>query len=90
MSDHDRPSGLRLADEAPIARAAVWISLTAVVLGFSFVPQLLAMALGGLSLTREPAGRKHALLAIGLGLLLTVVWGIVLGLVLKWWAASQT
>lgn len=81
---------MRLADEAPIARAAVWISVTAVVLGFSFVPQLLGMALGGLSLTREPAGRKHALLAIVLSLLLTITWGIVLGLVLKWWAASRT
>lgn len=90
MTEHDHPSRARLADEAPLARAAVWVSVTAVALGFCFVPQLLGLALGALSLTREPGGRKHAWLAIGISLALTIVWAVVLGLVLKWWAASQT
>jgi uncharacterized membrane protein len=90
VTDHDHPPGLRLGDEAPLARAAVWASVTAVALGFCFVPQLLGLALAGLSLAREPAGRKHAWLAIVLSLVLTVVWGVVLGLLVKWWAASQT
>lgn len=60
------------------------------IFGFCFVPQLLGLALGGLSLAREPMGRRHALLAIALSIALTIVWGIVLGALLKWWANSQT
>ena len=74
MSEPDRPrdtTAARLAAEAPLARGAVVASLSAVVLGFTFVPQL------------------PALLAVGISLLLTVVWGVVLGLLLKWWAASR-
>lgn len=59
------------------------------IFGFCFVPQLLGLALGGLSLAREPMGRRHALLAIALSIALTIVWGIVLGALLKWWANSQ-
>ena len=93
MSEPDRPrdtTAARLASEAPLARGAVVASLSAVVLGFTFVPQLLGLALAGLSLVRrEPGGRRPALLAVGVSLLLTVVWGVVLGLLLKWWAASR-
>lgn len=65
-------------------------SLTAVALGFVFVPQILGMALGLLSLARrESAGRRLAWLAIGLSVALTVVWGVLLGLLLKWWAANR-
>jgi len=60
------------------------------VFGFVFLPQLLGLALAGLSLARrERAGRGPALLAIALSLVLTVVWGVVLGLLLKWWATSR-
>ena len=93
MSEPDRPritTAARLASQAPLARGAVVASLSAVVLGFTFVPQLLGLALAGLSLARrEPGGRRPALLAVGVSLLLTVVWGVVLGLLLKWWAASR-
>lgn len=63
-------------------------AVAGVLLGFCFVPQLLGLALGGISLTREPKGRRHAVLAIVLSLVLTVVWGIALGALLKWWASS--
>jgi hypothetical protein len=63
-------------------------AVAGVLLGFCFVPQLLGLALGGISLTREPKGRRHAVLAIVLSLVLTVVWGIALGVLLKWWASS--
>lgn len=64
--------------------------MVGVIFGFCFVPQLLGLALGGLSLTREPMGRRHALFAIALSIALTIVWGVVLGALLKWWAASQS
>ena len=85
------PIGLRFASEAPLARGAVVASLAAVVFGFTFVPQLLGLALAGLSLARrEAGGRRAAWLAIALSLVLTVAWAIVLGLVLKWWASTLT
>ncbi|WP_256794949.1 hypothetical protein [Terrabacter sp. Ter38] len=93
MSEPDRPrdaASARWGAEAPIARGAVVASLSAVVFGFVFLPQLLGLALAGISLVRrEPGGRRPALLAAGISLLLTVVWGIVLGLLLKWWATSR-
>lgn len=82
---HDR---LRLASEAPLARSALAASLTGVVLGFLFLPQVLGLALGGISLAREPHARRAAGLAIALALVLTVVWGVVLATLLKWWASS--
>lgn len=89
MTSDDHASGLRLPGPAPLARAAVWSAMTGVVLGFTFLPQVLGLALGGLSLTREPAGRRQAGIAISLSLALIIAWGIVLGLLVKWWAASQ-
>jgi hypothetical protein len=93
VSEPDRPretTAARLASQAPLARGAVVASLSAVAVGFTFVPQLLGLALAGLSLARrEPGGRRPALLAVGISLLLTVVWGVVLALLLKWWAASR-
>jgi hypothetical protein len=100
VNDEDRPqaderqyavgSAPRLASDAPLARAAVVVSMAGVVFGLTFLPQLLGLALGGLSLARrEPGGRRPALLAIALSLVLTVVWAVVLGLLLKWWAESQ-
>jgi uncharacterized protein YqgC (DUF456 family) len=92
VTQHDHApdvGGVRLSEEAPLARAAVWASLAGVVLGFLFLPQVLGLALGGISLTREPRGRKQAGIAIAVSLALIVGWGVVLGLVLKWWAASQ-
>lgn len=89
MTYDDHPPDLRLAGEAPLARAAVWASVTGVVLGFTFVPQVLGLALAGLSLAREPSGRRPAWIAIAVSLALIVVWGVVLGLLVKWWAASQ-
>ncbi|GAA2148730.1 hypothetical protein FHX52_2819 [Humibacillus xanthopallidus] len=87
----DEPTGLRLAGEAPLARGAVVASLAAVIFGFTFVPQLLGLALAGLSLARrEPGGRRGAWIAIAVSLVLTIVWAVVLGLVLKWWASSLT
>ncbi|TQM57528.1 hypothetical protein [Humibacillus xanthopallidus] len=93
LSEADRgnaePAGLRLAGEAPLARGAVIASLAAVVFGFTFVPQLLGLALAGLSLARrEPGGRRGAWIAIAISVLLTVVWAVVLGIVLKWWAST--
>jgi Cu/Ag efflux pump CusA len=82
-------AGLRLASEAPLARGAVVASLASVVLGFVFVPQLLGLALAGLSLAhRERGGRRAAAIAIAISLAMTVVWAVALGLVLKWWASS--
>lgn len=79
-----------LAAQAPLARGAVVAALSGVLLGFCFVPQLLGLALAGLSLARrEPAGRRNAVLAIVISLALTVVWGIGLGLLLTWWARSR-
>ncbi|GAA2029674.1 hypothetical protein GCM10009740_19170 [Terrabacter terrae] len=93
MSDPESPHDValpRLATEAPLARGAVVASLSAVVFGFVFLPQLLGLALAGLSLARhERAGRRPALLAVVLSLVLTVVWGVLLGLLLKWWATSR-
>lgn len=88
--DHPRyrlagPSG----DTAPVARAAVASAVAGVLFGFCFVPQLLGLALGGISLVREPHGRRPASLAIALSLILTAVWGVLLGALLKWWAASR-
>ena len=85
------PTGVRLASEAPLARGAVVASLASVVLGFVFVPQLLGLALAGLSLAhRERGGRRAAAIAIAVSLTMTVVWAVVLGLVLKWWASNAT
>ena len=82
-------AGFRLASEAPLARGAVVASLVSVVLGFTFVPQLLGMALAGLSLAhREPDGRRAAAIAIAVSLAMTVVWAIGLGVVLKWWVST--
>src|SRR6478609_5176887 len=56
VSEPDRPrdtTAARLASEAPLARGAVVAALSAVVLGFTFVPQLLGLALAGLSLVRR-------------------------------------
>ncbi len=80
----------RLAADAPLARAAVVVSLVGVVFGITFLPQRLGLALGGLRLARrEPGGRRPALLAVLLSLVLTVVWAVVLGLLVKWWASTQ-
>ena len=72
VSEPDRPrdaASARLAAEAPIARGAVVASLSAVVFGFVFLPQLLGLALAGISLVRrEPGGRRPALLAAGIAL----------------------
>jgi hypothetical protein len=106
VTDADRPDDTRARDvegadaedaprrgllsDTPLAGGSVAAGLAGVVVGFLFVPQLLALALGGLSLARrEPNGRGRALLGIGLGLLTTVVWGVVLGLLLKWWVTSR-
>ena len=77
-----------MASEAPLARSALAVAIAGVVFGFCFVPQLLGLGLGVISLAREPRGRRHALLAIALSLALTVIWGIVLGALLKWWASN--
>lgn len=62
----------------------------AVLLGWCFLPQVLGMALGLLSLARrERAGRRLALLAIGLSIGLTIIWGVVVGLLVKWWARTR-
>lgn len=89
-SDDAAAEPLSLATQAPLARGAVIAALAAVVFGFTFLPQLIALALGGLSLARrERAGRRYAALAIGLSLVFTVVWAFVLGLLLKWWASTR-
>ena len=90
MTHDDHPSELPPTGPAPLARAAVWAAVTGVVLGFTFLPQVLGLALGGVSLTREPTGRRQAGIAVALSLVLIVAWGVVLGLIVKWWAASQT
>jgi hypothetical protein len=83
------PSRLRLASDAPLARGAVVASLAAVVFGFTFVPQLLGLALAGLSLAhREPGGRRAAWIAVAVSIALTVVWAVALGLILKWWVST--
>lgn len=89
--DSDLNTGhLTPALEAPLARAALIAALTGVLLGLTFVPQLLGLGLAGLSLARrERTGRKHALLAIAVSLALVVAWGLALGLLLKWWAGSR-
>ncbi|MFC7597267.1 hypothetical protein ACFQU3_18250 [Terrabacter sp. GCM10028922] len=93
MSETDRPrdaTSARLATEAPLARGALVASLAGVVFGFAFLPQLLGLALAGLSLARrEPGGRRPALLAATLSLVLTAGWAVVLGLLLKWWATTR-
>ncbi|GAA5019796.1 hypothetical protein GCM10023258_07720 [Terrabacter aeriphilus] len=93
MSEPERPrlaSGARLAADAPLARGAVAAALSAVVFGFVFLPQVLGLALAGLSLARrETGGRRPALLAVAISLALTLVWAVVLGLLLKWWARSR-
>lgn len=79
-----------LANEAPLARGALVVSFVGVVFGFTFLPQLVALALAGLSLARgERAGRRYALLAIVLSLALTVLWGVALGLLVTWWATTR-
>jgi hypothetical protein len=93
VSEPDRPrdaASARLAAAAPLARGALVASLAGVVFGFVFLPQLLGLALAGLSLgRREPGGRRPALLAAALSLLVTAAWAVVLGLLLKWWATSR-
>lgn len=89
--DDAEPIGPRLAAEAPLARGAVIAALASVVFGFTFVPQLIGLALAGLSLAqREPGGRRNAWLAVAVSLAMTVVWAVVLGLVLKWWVSNLT
>ncbi len=79
-----------LASEAPLARGALAVSMVGVVFGFVFLPQLLALALAGLSLARgERAGRRYAILAIVFSLVFTIIWGLALGLLLRWWARSR-
>ncbi|MEO5744639.1 MAG: hypothetical protein ABIQ53_08650 [Terracoccus sp.] len=88
----DRLPGERfsLASDAPLARGALAVSMVGVVFGFVFLPQLLALALAGLSLAREKrAGRRYAVLAIGLSLVFTIIWGIGLGLLITWWARNR-
>lgn len=77
-----------MASEAPLARSALAVAIAGVLFGFCFVPQLVGLALGGISLTREPQGRRQALVAIALSIALTIVWGVVLGVLLKWWASN--
>jgi hypothetical protein len=93
VSEPDRPhdaASARLASEAPLARGAVVASLSGAVFGFVFLPQLLGLALAGLSLARrEPNGRRPALLAVAFSLAFTAAWAVVLGLLLKWWATSR-
>ncbi len=80
-----------LANEAPLARGALAVSMVGVVFGFVFLPQLLALALAGLSLARgERAGRRYAVLAIVLSLVFTIVWGFALGLLVTWWARTHS
>jgi hypothetical protein len=83
-------SAARLASEAPLAKAAVVAALGGIVFGITFLPQLFGLALGGLSLVRrEPGGRRPALLAVALSLVLTVGWAVVLGLIITWWASTR-
>jgi Cu/Ag efflux pump CusA len=78
-----------LAIEAPLARAAVVATLASVVVGLTFVPQLLGLALGGLSLARREGARRLAWLAVVGSLLMTVVWAVGLGLLVTWWASTR-
>ena len=79
-----------LASEAALARGALAVSMVGVVFGFLFLPQLLGLALAGLSLARgERAGRRYAVFAIVLSLVFTIVWGIALGLLVTWWARNR-
>ncbi len=64
-------------------------SLASVVVGLTFVPQLLGLALAGLSLARREGAARTAAVAIGVSLATTVGWAVVLGLLVKWWAASR-
>ncbi|HET7397197.1 MAG TPA: hypothetical protein VFJ94_01645 [Intrasporangium sp.] len=89
MSGSGAPPKMRPASHAPLARGALLAAATGLVLGFCFVPQLLGLALGGLSLVREPGARRPALLAIAASLALTAGWGAGLGLLVKWWASSR-
>jgi hypothetical protein len=93
VSETDRPrdaASAQLASRAPLARGAVLVSLSGAVFGFVFLPQLLGLALAGLSLARrEPDGRRPAALAAALALAFTVGWAVVLGLLFKWWATSR-
>ncbi|WP_347352942.1 hypothetical protein [Intrasporangium sp.] len=91
MTGSHHPREVRLASAAPLARAAVVASVSAVPLGWCFLPQVLGMALSLLSFARrERAGRRLALLALGLSVGLTVVWAVLLGLLLKWWARTRS
>ncbi|MGN6752064.1 MAG: hypothetical protein ACTHJJ_05875 [Intrasporangium sp.] len=90
MTDSHHPGPPEVAAQAPLARGAMGASVVAVLLGWCFLPQVLGMALGLLSLARrERAGRRLALLAIGLSIGLTVIWGVVVGLLVKWWARTR-
>ena len=93
MSDTDRPhdaGSAQLASQAPLARGAVLVSLSGAVFGFVFLPQLLGLALAGLSIARrEPHGRRPAALAAALAVAFTVLWAVALGLLFKWWATSR-
>ncbi len=98
MTDHDHPlpearelesGSIRVAGEAPLARGALVAALASVVFGFTFVPQLLGLALALISLSRrEPGGRRNAWIAVCVSIAMTVVWAVVLGLLLKWWAST--
>lgn len=75
---------------APLASASVIAALVAVPLGILFIPQVFAVALGGLSLARrEGGGQRKAVGGIVGGLALTLLWALALGLLLKWWARSM-
>ena len=87
--DHPRDPAARLAAEAPLARAAVVASLASVVVGLTFVPQLLGLALAGLSLARREPATRTAGLAIGISLAMTIAWGVALGLLVTWWVGSR-
>ncbi len=98
MTEPDRPheptgdvaSRLGLLAEAPLARGAVIAAMLGVVAGFTFVPQLIGLALAGLSLARrERAGRSVAWLAVAISLALTVGWGVALALLVRWWASTR-
>ncbi|GAB3872712.1 hypothetical protein [Terrabacter terrigena] len=96
MSETDRPRDAAsaqlaaAASEAPLARGALLVSLSGAVFGFVFLPQLLGLALAGLSLARrEPNGRRPAILAAAVAVAFTVVWAVAIGLLFKWWATSR-
>ncbi|MCU1538238.1 MAG: hypothetical protein JWP82_2589 [Humibacillus sp.] len=87
--DRARDPTVRPAGEAPLARGAVVASLVSVVFGLTFVPQLLGLALAGLSLARREGATRLATIAIAVSLATTLAWGIALGLLLKWWASTR-